>query len=87
MDWKKEYEVRFRLKKDYGKDGIVKKCTPNATNGVLLYAKVRNLYAKVRHIYYINVRQSEGHDKKYAIEAVVREKHDLKGHSSSFERL
>ena len=48
--------------------------------------KVRNLYAKVRHIYYINVRQSEGREKKYAIEALVREKAEFRGHPSSLNR-
>ena len=61
------------------------KCMPNDTNGVHLYAKVWNLYAKVWHIYYINVRQSEGREKKYAIEALVREKAEFRGHSSCIE--
>ena len=64
---------------------MVKKCTPNATNGVLLYAKVWDLYAKVWLIYYINVRQIVGHDKKYAIVALMWETSVLKGHSASFE--
>ena len=62
------------IKLEIGKKGIRKaldsekmtKCTPNDTNGVHLYAKVWNLYTKVWHIYYINVRQSVGHKKKYA---------------------
>ena len=62
------------------------KCTPNDTNGVHLYAKVRNLYAKVWHIYYINVRQSVEHKKKYAIVALVWEKAEFRGHSSCFEQ-
>ena len=54
---------------------VYPKCTPNASNGVHLYPKVRNLCAKVRHIYYINVPQIEGGEKKYPIEALVREKY------------
>ena len=77
-----EYEVRFRLKKA---NEIITKCMPNASNGVHLYAKVRGLYAKVRIIYYINVRQIEGCEKKYAIESLVRETSVLKVHSANFE--
>ena len=60
------------MKKDYGKDRIMKKiqkCTSNATNDVHLYVKVWDLYVKVWLIYYINVRQIVGHDKKYVIVA------------------
>ena len=49
----------------------ITKCTPNATNGVHLYAKVWDLYAKVWHIYYINVPQIVGCEKKYLIVAPV----------------
>ena len=36
--------------------------------------------------YYINVRQNEGGEKKCAIEALVREKAEFRGHSSCFEQ-
>ena len=41
----------------------ITKCAPNDSFGAHLCAKVRNLCTKVRHIYYINVRQSEGRKK------------------------
>ena len=62
------------------------KCMPNDTNGVHLYAKVWNLYAKVWHIYYINVRQSVEHKKKYAIVALVWEKAEFRDHSTTLNR-
>ena len=70
--------VRHELKK-------LQNCMPNATNGVHLYAKVWDLYAKVWFIYYINVRQIVGREKKYTIVAVVWEKPVLKAHSSNFD--
>ena len=63
----------------------MKKCAPNASNGAHLCAKVGDLCAKVGNIYYINVRQIEGREKKCAIEALVRHQTVFKGHTSSFD--
>ena len=48
--------------------------------------KVWDLCAKVWYIYYINVRQIVGGEKKCAIVALVWEKHEFRGHPSSLNR-
>ena len=77
-----EYEVRFRLKKLMNK---FIKCAPNASNGAHLCPKSEDFYPKSEAIYYINVPQSEGGEKKCPIEALVREKAEFRGHSTNFE--
>ena len=64
------------MKLDLGLKRLMKsyKCTTNDSFVVHSYHKVRDLYHKLRHIYYINVPQGEGGEKKYHIEALVREK-------------
>ena len=52
---------------------ITKKCASNDPNEAHLCAKVWDLCAKVWIIYYINVRQIVGCEKKCAIVALVRE--------------
>ena len=63
----------------------LQKCAPNAPNGGLLCHKSEDLYPKSEAIYYINVPQSEGGEKKCPIEALVREKAEFRGHSTNFE--
>ena len=55
-----EYEVRFSLKKANEK---MTKCTTNASNVVHLYHKSEEFVPQSEEIYYINVPQSEGHEK------------------------
>ena len=64
----------------------MKKCTTNASNVVHLYHKSEEFVPQSEAIYYINVPQSEGREKKYHIEALVREKAGFRGHSSCFEQ-
>ena len=76
------------MKKDYGKDRIMKKiqkCASNDTNGVHLCVKVWDLCVNVWLIYYINVRQIVGCKKKCVIVSQVWEKPVLKGHPSNFD--
>ena len=67
-------------------DEKIKKCTTNASNEVHLYLKSEDLYLKSEAIYYINVPQSEGREKKCHIEALVREKAEFRGHPTSLNR-
>ena len=48
--------------------------------------KVWDLYHKVWHIYYINVPQIVGGEKKYHIVALVWEKAEFRGYPSSLNR-
>ena len=63
------------------------KCTTNASNVVHLYHKSEEFVPQSEAIYYINVPQSEGCEKKYHIEALVREKAGFRGHPSSLNRV
>ena len=62
------------------------KCTTNASNVVHLYHKSEEFVPQSEAIYYINVPQSEGREKKYHIEALVREKAEFRGHPTSLNR-
>ena len=63
----------------------IKKCAPNASNGAHLCAKSEGFLLQSETNYYINVRQSEGGEKRCTIEAPVREKAEFRGHSTNFE--
>ena len=75
-----EYEVRFSLKKANEK---MTKCTTNDPFVVHLYHKVGNLYHKSGAFYYINVPQIGGGEKMYHIVALVGEKAEFWGHSTT----
>ena len=77
------FEHKIRLKKANEK---IKKCATNDSFVAHLCHKVRNLCHKSEAIYYINVPQSEGREKKYHIEALVREKAGFRDHSSCFKQ-
>ena len=61
----------------------LQKCATNDSFVAHLCHKVRNLCHKSEGIYYINVPQSEEHEKKCHIEALVREKAEFRGDSST----
>ena len=60
-----------------------KKCTSNASFVAHLYLKCEEFVPQSEAIYYINVPQSEGREKKYAIVALVWEKAGFRGHTTS----
>ena len=51
-----------------------------------MYHKSEEFVPQSEAIYYINVPQSEEREKKYHIEALVREKAEFRGHPSSLNR-
>ena len=71
---------RFILKKANEK---ITKCTTNDPFVVHLYHKVGNLYHKSGAFYYINVPQIGGGEKMYHIGALVGEKAEFRGHTTS----